>query len=764
MSRNESLLNAMPAAQLAIRRRKRADTREPLGIVEWAEKNFLIAQEEEREGKLIYLEPHQKAILRYIFAHNFSTVIWSTPKKSGKTTVAAMVARWVAEEKGRFQEIYFVANDFEQAKSRAFNATMQSVALNPKYNVKRRRLEGQWAILDREMTHLPTGSKLKALATDYKGEAGAEPTLTVWCVPVETPILTADLRWLPAGELTIGQQLVGFEEKSSGFNLSRQFRTATITGFTKKSLPCMEIELDGDSSLRAIPEHQWLVRANGKNVMFWKRTVEIKTGDELAQIFQPWEIDGSYDAGYVAGAFDGEGHLSELNGKGSAGGYTLGLSQLPGKFLLEKVKATLVGAGFPVTQVHEQRSTTERLRIDQKWAVVQILGKYRPSRLLAKFSPDRLGHIRNCKWHKVKSVKDVGLAEMGCLSTDTKTYIARGYGAHNTELWGYTSENSQRFWTEMTPTPTRVLSMRWVETYAGFEGESLLLERLYRQGKEGRQLTANEIGDLSAFREAPNWDSLVPCWVNDNAGLFMYWDEGMIARRMPWQRGEQGDAYYRIQEHDLLPNQFERLHFNHWAASEGAAIPMEWWDACMDALTLPAGSNVPVLLGVDAGVSGDCTALTMVTRHPEKHDELVELMTLVWYPPQGGKMDYRENLTPAVDSLVQNHNVVQVAYDEYQLHHWANEQRSKEPSAWYRAFGQQAERLVADKQLYDLVRDRRLHHSGNPELRAHIQGCNAKIPGDEENRLRFVKRSEESKIDAAVALSMACAECLRLNL
>jgi len=513
MARNESLLNAMPAAQLAIRRRKRADTREPLEIVEWAEENFLIAQENEREGQLIHLEPHQKAILKYVFSHEFSTVIWSTPKKSGKTTVAAMVARWVAEEKGRFQEIYFVANDFEQAKSRAFNATMQSVALNPKYNVKRRRLEGQWAILDREMTHIPTGSKLKALATDYKGEAGAEPTLTVW-----------------------------------------------------------------------------------------------------------------------------------------------------------------------------------------------------------------------------------------------------------TELWGYTSENSQRFWTEMTPTPTRKLSMRWVETYAGFEGESLLLERLYHQGKEGRQLTANELGDLSAFREAPNWDSLVPCWVNDNAGLFMYWDEGMIARRMPWQLGEWGEAYYRTQEHDLLPNQFERLHFNHWAASEGAAIPMEWWDACMDALTLPAGSNVPVVLGVDAGVSGDCTALTMVARHPQKHDELVELLTMVWYPPQGGKMDYRENLTPAVDNLIANHNVVQVAYDEYQLHHWANEQRSKEPSAWYRAFGQQAERLVADKQLYDLVRDRRLHHSGNPELRAHIQGCNAKIPGDEENRMRFVKRSEESKIDAAVALSMACAESLRLNL
>jgi len=108
--------------------------------------------------------------------------------------------------------------------------------------------------------------------------------------------------------------------------------------------------------------------------------------------------------------------------------------------------------------------------------------------------------------------------------------------------------------------------------------------------------------------------------------------------------------------------------------------------------------------------------------------------------------------------------VAEVAYDPYQLEHWANEQRDKARPAWYRAFGQQAERLIADKQLYDLVRDRRLHHSGNEELRKHIQNCAAKIPGDEDNRMRLVKKSERGKIDAAVALSMACSECLRLNL
>ena len=49
------------------------------------------------------------------------------------------------------------------------------------------------------------------------------------------------------------------------------------------------------------------------------------------------------------------------------------------------------------------------------------------------------------------------------------------------ELWGYTSEASTRLWQELTPVPTRKNSIRFITTYAGFEGESKLLWDLYRQ-------------------------------------------------------------------------------------------------------------------------------------------------------------------------------------------------------------------------------------------------------------------------------------------
>ena len=43
------------------------------------------------------------------------------------------------------------------------------------------------------------------------------------------------------------------------------------------------------------------------------------------------------------------------------------------------------------------------------------------------------------------------------------------------ELWGYTSESSRRLWEALTPVPTRKNSIRFISTYAGFEGESGLL-------------------------------------------------------------------------------------------------------------------------------------------------------------------------------------------------------------------------------------------------------------------------------------------------
>src|SRR4030042_3273207 len=66
------------------------------------------------------------------------------------------------------------------------------------------------------------------------------------------------------------------------------------------------------------------------------------------------------------------------------------------------------------------------------------------------------------------------------------------------ELWAYTSESARRLWDELTPVPTRKISMRFISTYAGFEGDSDLLQELYTRGMKGEgipELAHIEDGD-----------------------------------------------------------------------------------------------------------------------------------------------------------------------------------------------------------------------------------------------------------------------------
>jgi phage terminase large subunit-like protein len=332
-----------------------------------------------------------------------------------------------------------------------------------------------------------------------------------------------------------------------------------------------------------------------------------------------------------------------------------------------------------------------------------------------------------------------------------------------TELWGFEHERMRRLFDELTPVPIQE-SFRLVETSAGYEGQSDLLRDLFELAREGKQMTAGELSQvtgasLGCFVEAPNPDSLVPVWRNELASLLVYWDEGFAARRMPWQQGEDGARYYAEQERTLRPSQFRRLHLNEWTQSEEAFVQIEWWDACEEELP-ELDDRTPLVLAVDGAVSGDCFAIAGVTRHPVRHDDVAVRLWGLWEPPSGGKIDFDEPFQELL-GLMQKYNVVAIVYDRYQLEDFM-QRLGRRASVWVYDFDQGARRNVADKILFDLIRDRRIAHCGPPEIRQHLLNANAKITGD--SKMRIEKRVERLKVDLVVALAMAASECLRLYL
>jgi phage terminase large subunit-like protein len=99
-------------------------------------------------------------------------------------------------------------------------------------------------------------------------------------------------------------------------------------------------------------------------------------------------------------------------------------------------------------------------------------------------------------------------------------------------------------------------------------------------------------------------------------------------------------------------------------------------------------------------------------------------------------------------------------YDPYQLHNMANN-LTMAGVGYFVEMNQNmgGKRAKADKNLYDLIRDRRITIADD-RVAQHIKNANASTEAD---GLRLKKRNNHSKIDLAVATSMACYEAFELN-
>jgi hypothetical protein len=126
------------------------------------------------------------------------------------------------------------------------------------------------------------------------------------------------------------------------------------------------------------------------------------------------------------------------------------------------------------------------------------------------------------------------------------------------EAWAYASERSRRLWDELVPPPTRKIACRLTVTYAGYEGESTLLEELYRRG-----LAQPLVGkDLHA-----------------GDGLLMFWSHQPIA---PWQ-----DEAWLASMRRERPSAYQRMVLNEFAASASQFVDIGAWDACVEPALTP---------------------------------------------------------------------------------------------------------------------------------------------------------------------------------
>ena len=129
-------------------------------------------------GKPFVLFDVERRFLEHAFKTNsdgrliFPEQVFSAPKKSAKTGFAAMhLLTTTLVYGGRFAEGYCVANDEEQAQGRVFQAVRRICERSP-------HLRREANITQGRIEFPATGAVITAIAFDYAGAAGANPTIS----------------------------------------------------------------------------------------------------------------------------------------------------------------------------------------------------------------------------------------------------------------------------------------------------------------------------------------------------------------------------------------------------------------------------------------------------------------------------------------------------------------------------------------------------------------------------------------------------------
>jgi hypothetical protein len=344
----------------------------------------------------------------------------------------------------------------------------------------------------------------------------------------------------------------------------------------------------------------------------------------------------------------------------------------------------------------------------------------------------RLNGLERAKYVKVKAT------ELEFISGTTVTAIASEYagaaGSRHSlvifdELWAFGTERAVRLVEELTPPPTEENAWQLVVTYAGFTGESKLLETLYQRGLTGERIDR----ELEVYR------------ADD---LLMFWSH---QPRQPWQTPE----YYASQRRSLRPNTYARIHENRWVSSESAFIPAEMWDACVVHTLSPmlTDDGRAIWGGLDiAGANQHATA---------KKNDGVGFAAVTWERDGRLRLVAHRIWKAPVDLAAVERYLVEfderfdlrgVLVDPFQ---------AARSQAILRDAGVRIAELPQTsgnttrmgETLYDLLKGKTLRLYADPELREQAL---ATVAVESTRGMRIAKATASRKIDGISALAMAC--------
>lgn len=271
-----------------------------------------------------------------------------------------------------------------------------------------------------------------------------------YCFAPGSKILKYDYTWESAENIKVGDIVVGFDEEIK----QSKFKPATVTFVTTQKSQRYKVTTNYGSVIVS-DSHQFVtkLKKTPKKVgegFQWIKASDLVPGNYIAFSSLPWEVDRSYDAGWLSGIMDGEGTVS----KGS-----ISISQKPGQ-VLDRICDILAQKGIKFYVRGRDTDSVKTVYIRGRWESVKCLGMFRPIRLLTNWYKNELGSF----WSRIQphaeviTVEPYDVGEVVVIETSTSTLIGEGYLSHNCGrpykaynncFIGIAREDTREEWAEM---------------------------------------------------------------------------------------------------------------------------------------------------------------------------------------------------------------------------------------------------------------------------------------------------------------------------
>lgn len=296
------------------------------------------------------------------------------------------------------------------------------------------------------------------------------------------------------------------------------------------------------------------------------------------------------------------------------------------------------------------------------------------------------------------------------------------------ELW---ASDARELYQELRPPPNRPNALRIVVSHAGFEGG--ILHELFERGMTGKAIKAfADIGGLEVRRY----------------GKFLLWWD--TQPRLPYQTRE----WLAEEKRDLPPDVYARQIENRFTSEWESAFDPAWISGAIDkahgpyALGYPIPEKALIVIGVDIGVTQDCSALVSLAYDDEARRYAL-LSHEIWDPGKLGRLKLEDTVVAAMWRLLQTlPHVDGIYFDRYEGYALQERLESEDYHAVILEPGQQRQavemlRMAMSEGLVSLY-----HHQAEPLLQ-HLRNAVLRKDGS------LGKGAAHAKIDAAVALAAA---------